>query len=316
MTTQYAPVLIPTLCRYKHFFECIESLKNNSLSQDTTLYIALDYPLKKEHEDGYKKILSYLPLITGFKKVIIIRRDTNYGTTKNIKEAKKIILQNYDCFVLSEDDNVFSPNFLEYMNKGLEKFKDEKTVLAISGYRHFYNLKFKNNNFFRQNVDFSSWGYGIWKDRYDEYQNKCTRKYFRYAICNPVKYIRVWKNGTNMLQRLRNYSRGEWDGVVIDSVLSVYMAIEKKVVIMPAISKVRNMGWDKSGIHSLPDDPALVQKHLSQTIDTALSFDFKGTGKEYFRENHKTYVNESYGHISFIYLLIRYIYKKIFRRTN
>ena len=71
----------------------------------------------------------------------------------------------YDRWIFSEDDNVFSPNFLVYINKGLEKFKNDKSVFAFNGYRHFYNVKFKENTFFRQNIDFSAWGYGIWKDR-------------------------------------------------------------------------------------------------------------------------------------------------------
>lgn len=311
MDFQCAPVLIPTLCRHKHFVNCVESLRNNPLAKETALYIALDYPLKKEHEDGYKKILSYLDTITGFKELIIIRRDINYGTSKNIREAKQVILQNYDLFILSEDDNIFSPNFLEFVNKGLEQFKNDKTVLAISGYRHFYNVKFNKNNFFRQGIDFSSWGYGIWRDRYEEYQTICTREYFRHALLNPVKVIRVLKNGVNMLQRLFHYSRSSWDGVIIDSVLSVYMALERKTVIMPAVSKVRNTGWDGSGIHLLPNNAGLAERHLNQPIDADVTFDFCGDGWEFFKKNRRIYITESYGRVSFFYLVLRFLFRKL-----
>jgi hypothetical protein len=311
MAFRYAPVLIPTLCRYKHFVECVESLKANPLARDTALYIALDYPLKKEHEDGYKKIIVYLESITGFKELVIIKRETNFGATKNIREAKKVILQDYDNFILSEDDNVFSPNFLEYINNGLEKFRDDKTVLAISGYRHFYNLKFGRNNFFRERVDFSSWGYGIWRDRYEEYQNICTRDYFKRALSDPFKLIRAWKNGTNILLNLFYYSKKDWDGVVIDSVLSVYMALEKKVIIMPAVSKVRNMGWDGSGIHLLPDNADLAGRHLNQIIDADDKFDFQGNGWEFFNKNRRIYRMESYGRVNLFYFLSRFVIRKI-----
>jgi hypothetical protein len=311
MAFQYAPLLIPTLCRYKHFVNCVESLRNNSLAKETALYIALDYPLKKEHEDGYEKILAYLDTITGFKELIVIKRDINYGTSKNIREAKQVILQNYDYFILSEDDNIFSPNFLEFMNKGLEKFKDDKTVLAISGYRHFYNIEFNKNNFFRQAVDFSSWGYGIWRDRYEEYQAICTNKYFRRALVNPIKAFRVWKNGANMLLNLFYYARNSWDGVIIDSVLSVYMALERKTVIMPTVSKVRNTGWDGSGIHFLPNNVDLAEKHLNQVIDTNAIFDFYGDGWEFFKKNRRIYIDESYGRISFFFLIVHFLSRRL-----
>ena len=40
-----APILIPTLCRYEHFVKCIQSLKENTLANESDLFIALDYPL-------------------------------------------------------------------------------------------------------------------------------------------------------------------------------------------------------------------------------------------------------------------------------
>jgi hypothetical protein len=163
--------------------------------------IALDYPFKEEHYDGYNKICTYLETISGFKNVVIIRRETNHGTSRNSHEARKIIFEKYDRFIFSEDDNVFSPNFLEFINKGLEKFKDDSSVLAICGYRHLYNIKHNDNNFFRQNVDFSAWGYGVWRDRYEKYQALLTPQYFRHSFHNPLNVIRVWRNGLNRLRQ-------------------------------------------------------------------------------------------------------------------
>ena len=56
----YAPILIPTLCRDEHFIRCIESLKKNSWAEYTDVYVALDFPAKESHWDGYKKICTYL----------------------------------------------------------------------------------------------------------------------------------------------------------------------------------------------------------------------------------------------------------------
>ena len=53
MENKYAPVMIPTLCRYEHLKRCIESLQMNSWAKYTDLYIGLDYPAKESHIDGY-----------------------------------------------------------------------------------------------------------------------------------------------------------------------------------------------------------------------------------------------------------------------
>ena len=75
----FAPVIIPTLCRYDHFKQCIESLSKCTLANKTEIYVGLDYPVKEEHWDGYKKIKSYLDSVgnMGFKKLIVIEREHN-----------------------------------------------------------------------------------------------------------------------------------------------------------------------------------------------------------------------------------------------
>lgn len=41
----YAPILIPTLCRYEHFVRCIESLKKNDWAKFTDINKATQYQL-------------------------------------------------------------------------------------------------------------------------------------------------------------------------------------------------------------------------------------------------------------------------------
>ena len=88
-----APVLIPTLCRFQHFKDCIESLKQNSLALQTDLYIALDYPFHESHHAGYAQIAEYLERLEGFKKIVILKRPENFGTKRNLEEAMALILK-------------------------------------------------------------------------------------------------------------------------------------------------------------------------------------------------------------------------------
>ena len=83
---------------------------------------------------------------------------------------------------MSEDDNVFSPNFLEYVNKGLELFKNDKSVFAIVGYNNSFECKHDENNHFAQYSMFQAWGYGIWENRFVEAREKMTPSYFKNII--------------------------------------------------------------------------------------------------------------------------------------
>ena len=56
----YAPVVIPTLCRFEHFKRCVDSLSRCIHANQTELIIGLDYPHKESHVESHSKILDYL----------------------------------------------------------------------------------------------------------------------------------------------------------------------------------------------------------------------------------------------------------------
>ncbi len=323
---RYAPVYIPTLNRYEHFYQCLESLEKCIGADKTEVYIGLDYPpldsdgkMIAKYTDGWRKIDAYLrekEESNGFLKLIVFRRKHNCGVgnpQSNGRLLGNYIRERFDRYIFSEDDNVFSPNFLEYINKGLEIFKDDQTVLAINGYRHPYQFKFGNNNYFRHNVDFSAWGYGIWTDRVNAYyKDICDDEIFRNSFSfNNIKkvkkigYNRLLAYFYNCLQPTR---KNAW---ITDSVLTCYMAIKDMTVIMPSVSKVRNIGWDNSGMSFERNGITELQKqkgerHRKQIIDESSYFKYEGDPYCFFDENNNIAVNESDGYIS-KYLFFRKI---------
>lgn len=294
---KYAPVLIPTVNRYTHFRECIESLARCTWADKTDVFVAVDYPPSEKYWEGYNKIKDYLSNCgdLGFHSLNVVYRETNYffSGKDNLETLRCYVLEMYDRFIVSEDDNVFSPNFLVYVDKGLEKFKDDHTVLAINGYRHFYPVKFEGNTFFRQNVDFSAWGYGMWKDRRDKYLRGIPSIYFQNKL-TLKNFMKVLNNGNNRaIDFLYRCTDGRSNSD--DNSLSVLMPLEGLDVIMPRESLVRNMGWDGSGEHCQEGDSELANMHNNQKISSDRDFDFVGSGYEHYQENKRIYVRNSYG---------------------
>jgi hypothetical protein len=309
----YAPIMIPTLCRYEHFRKLIESLQKCPEAKETDLYIGLDYPAKESHWDGYRKIAAYVDTINGFKNVIIFKHDHNLGADENITALREVVLKKYDCWIFSEDDNVVSPNFLAFIDKGLEKFKDDSNVFAICGYRHFYNVKFADNNFFRQNVDFSAWGYGVWKDKYDKFRHLWNKNYLKSKAKNLRCLYRAWRNGWEKINNLIRYAYGKKEVSLHDKSISLLMALENMDVVMPKISMIRNEGWDNSGLHCMSGGN-LAERHTKQKIDDNNTFVYQGTGLEFYKQNRKAFVKENYAFLSWIGF-VKQIIKSTFTRT-
>jgi len=269
--SQFAPVLIPTLNRYEHLRRCVESLSRCTHADKTDLYIALDYPANDSHWEGYNKIKDYLNEISGFKSVNIIIRDKNFGATQNFTDAREQIFQKYDRIIFSEDDNEFSPNFLDYINKGLDKFENDENVLAVCGYQ-FPLLKSRivaNYNNYYYYRSFSAWGVGIWKSKW---------RVFQFSPVILEKSLKNWKNALNLYKRnpgslltILNFIKNKKD-LYGDMAIGFYMSLNTQChCIFPVISKVRNYGHDGSGIHCgvITND-----FFISQEIDTKTEFEY------------------------------------------
>lgn len=310
---KYAPVIIATLNRYDHFYQCLESLEKCIGAENTDVYIGLDYPPSERYVEGWKKINEYLMLKEKhnlFGKLEVHRRDHNCGLdnpNSNWNLLYSFIKHKYDMYIVSEDDNVFSKNFLLFINKGLEKFRDDPKVLAICGYRFYYPLRFKNNNYFRQGIDYNCWGCGCWVDKM-ELSYKWNYKTLSFKFLNPVNIIKVWITGSYRMNCLlgRTYKKGF---NYHDNFYSIYMILNNMHMIMPAVSKVRNIGWDGSGLNCLGYSKEVIDSHLNQEIDTNDHFDYEGTGWELYEENRKVIIESDYNKGNFSQTLVMVIYK-------
>ena len=171
----YAPVLITTLCRYEHFARLLESLKANSWAKYTDVYIGLDYPPSEKYQNGWNVIVTYLGNgdFSTFNSFIVIKREKNYGFEKNADDLLNQLQSKYDRFIVLEDDLELSPNYLEYMNKCLDAFEDDPSVVAVTGYS--YPVKWdvsEGATCMKQNFNAAAWGRGFWKSKravYSEY---------------------------------------------------------------------------------------------------------------------------------------------------
>ncbi len=303
-----APVIIPTLCRYEHFRECMESLGKCRGTELTEVFVGLDYPAKESHRSGYLKIKEYLDGLSKshpFKALHIYKHQQNQGVFPNIDFLIEKVIHDYDAYIFSEDDNVFSPAFLTFVNQGLERFRNDSSVFAVCGYSHPYKLRFDDNNFYRQNVDFSAWGYGIWSDRMLEARKRNRRGWWMPRLFNPLAWWRVTRNGNNRLLEFLRRTLKVSD--LNDNALSVYMALNGMNTVMPRISMVRNMGWDGSGEHCMDATDKIAVMHTTQPIYDSDLFEMKGTGLEHYKDNRRAYVRQSYGRISFLTLIRKLI---------
>lgn len=263
----YSPVVIPTLCRAQKFIALVESLAVSPLAKETELFIGLDFPPSPKYEEGYAQISSYIQTLTGFKSVHVIRRETNMGAIDNIKDLLATVCRTHDRFIFTEDDNVFAPAFLEYVNAGLTRFEGDKSIASISGYSYPVSYTHSNTTVIKMQRYFSDWGFGTWRDRYEEARDTITNEFFQ----------NVYKN-KKLAKKLRtaskkNYTRAfgfrtEAEVRPYDFTNSCAQILLDRYTIMPKKTLVRNTGWDNTGLHYNDQNSPLTRLLKEQELDT------------------------------------------------
>ena len=249
----YYPVIIPTLNRFQHFKECVESLTSCTHADKTELIIGLDYPPSEKYIDGWKQIKEYIPTIYGFYKVTLFEHKRNLGAFGNIDFLTNYVTEHYDAYIFTEDDNVFSPCFLDYMDKCLEHYKDIEEVTYVCGcFEHELSKLLQSelnigNYVIKVIGNLNAYGLGIWRDKekkiveefptdFRKYVFNSRRRLIKLLKCpSKLNHIYFWIRKKPELNRLCEFTRNAW------------MVLKDQVNILPVISLVRNNGFDGTG---------------------------------------------------------------------
>ena len=297
------PVAITTMYRYSHLRKCIDSLKKNNLAKETTIYISIDYPSEKyqKYMNGYLEIKKWLSNneIIGFKKVNIYWQENNLGPYENSQFLTRMVENDgYEAIIKTEDDNVFSENFLEYMNKALCYSKNNPQISSVCGYLHdeknIIPQIYEGYSAFGE-MGYSEWGVGYLINRNNMIERDISFEYL-YKIINDRKLrnkvINSSKNNYELLimgylGRFQHmlYKNGEL--APIDQMKRLWNIVNDSKQILPVKNKVYNIGIDGSGLHV----PKLADYKMN-SLDDDNEFTFNYCDKVYLESkfrNRKMY---------------------------
>ena len=161
-TLEYAPIVIGVYARLDLLRRTIGALKRNTLAPKSALFLFSDAAGRPEHAAPIRQVRDYLHTITGFKQVIVVEREKNFGPLNNFTDAFRRILDRYGRYINLEEDIETSPYFLQYMNDALAAYRDDPQVMAISSCKPPFADDPKREEVFFMHY-FYPWGNAMWK---------------------------------------------------------------------------------------------------------------------------------------------------------
>lgn len=263
---QYAPIALFTYNRPDKTKRVIESLIKNEEAKFSDLYIFSDGPKNEKAVEGVKLNREFLREFKSslcntdgheepsFQSITIIEREKNWGLANSLIAGITEIVNKNGKIIVVEDDLVVSPYFLRFMNDGLEKYKNEEKVCAISAYVPSKDAELPNTFFLRY---FHCWGWATWKNAW-ALLNTDT-KYLLRQMRFKKKVFDVGGNA-GAYGNLLCQKYGLVDSWWVRLYASFFLA--NKLTLYPKKSLVSNGGMDGSGTHGVTQITGDNQNYL------------------------------------------------------
>lgn len=244
MGRELAPIVVYTYTRLEHLRRTIKALQDNYLACRSTLYVVSDGAKTPEHQPMVLKVREYLDGVSGFREVVRIYREQNMGTPESIHDAERRVISDHGRVISMEDDNVSSRNYLDFMNAGLDFYEDASDIFSVCGYCPPIELPAGFTSeywFYNWNL---SWGYAMWKKKYETIY-PLVNEYGEFKRQGLLRKVRG-QGGLYIADALFRDHRKR--AIFPDAVLCTKMTREGFRSVIPAISKIRNIGSDGSGV--------------------------------------------------------------------
>lgn len=165
----YAPIVLFIYKRPEHLKKTLQSLSNCHGYQNHKFLVFGDGP-KNSTEDLLVKQTRSLAFDYLGDKAEYYFSDLNKGLANSVIDGINKTFQKFDRAIIIEDDLVFHPNFLNFMNSTLDIYVHNDDVSMISGYMYkVESLKNYKNQIFLPLI--STWGWGTWSRAWNHFDS-------------------------------------------------------------------------------------------------------------------------------------------------
>ncbi|MBI5713041.1 MAG: glycosyltransferase family 2 protein [Chloroflexi bacterium] len=257
------PLALFVYNRPDHLRQTLEALTRCTRLEECDVYIFCD---ASKQEAQRPKVDAARRVAREYEKILratLVERETNVGLARSIVGETTNLCERYGRAIILEDDLIVSPNFINFMLSGLDRYEHDERVYQIAGYLFPITYQLKQDAFFMPLT--TSWGWATWRRAWRTFEwqpagllellnDDLLRAQF--DLDNSFPYSKM----------LRARLKGENDSWAI---LWWYIVFKRGgLVLYPKQSLVWNMGLDGSGTHGAKkeDTPQALKPVTTQTV--------------------------------------------------
>ena len=242
-----APIALFAYKRPDEFRRTVQALQANILAPQSELFIFVDGPKRIADRPKVKEVQALAEQITGFRAVHLTFSDTNKGCANSVIAGVSEVLSKYDRVIVVEDDIVTTPNFLSFINQGLDTYAAHPKVFSIGGYTFPFTVpaNYQADVYFYGRT--CAWGWGIWADRW--FKTDWAVSDFDAFMADPDQRKAFNHYGSDRVRMLRRAVEKKIDAW--DIRLCYEQFKKKQITVYPTQSKVENIGfYSEDGVNT------------------------------------------------------------------
>lgn len=266
-SVKLAPIVVFAYNRADKLECLLRSLEKNKNTEKMILYIFVDVPDRTNRKDiQYNQdVIAYLKKYqmesSSYKRIHIEIAQRHKGLAKSVISGVSKIINQYGKVIVLEDDLEVSDDFLDYMQRGLEFYRNDKAVWAVAGYCPVFKMprSYKEDVFLMPRPE--SWGWGTWSDRWNrcDWQVKTYSKFCRNIIKRMLFNLGGDDLGIMLKYQMQDEQFNSW------AIRWGYQQfLERKYTVYPKESRVMNCGTDERGTHGACFDAQRLKENYKR----------------------------------------------------
>lgn len=268
----YAPIIIFVYNRADHFIQTYNALAACKEAKESDLFIFSD---GAKNESGKAKVDEVRAAVNtiknsgAFKSVTVTESSVNKGLAASVISGVTEVINKYSKAIVVEDDCKVSPFFLNFINKSLDYYKDNKKIGSIAGYTPMIDLpdSYKDDVFAAYRSCSCTWA--TWADRWHNVDWKLKEIEDFYKSPKLIKKLN--SNGSDRFIRLYRQTKGNGSSWSVR--FGAHLVKNDLITVYPRYSYITNIGCDESGVHSKADDAEKMRVDLSKAIENPVLTD-------------------------------------------
>lgn len=248
MKKMKSPVLFIIFKRYDTALQVFERIRE---AQPPRLYVAADAPrIDVEGEDvDCQKTREIIKLVDWPCEIKTLFQTENQGCGIGPFKAISWFFENEAQGIILEDDCVAHPDFFEYMDVLLDRYKDDNRISLLTGRNVNEKFLVEDGSYFLSGLHFC-WGWASWRRVWKHYDYNLTNvKFLPYAKClykmfglHPL-FI-MWRLSIFMNCKMHP----EMD--VWDYQFAISTQMRGMYTIVPSVNMIHNVGFDNRATHT------------------------------------------------------------------